>query len=177
MPVVLIAVASLDGCITRHQEGGTAQWASREDQDHFSRATGECDVRVFGAETYRADRDGMRARLGPEVRRVVWTRTPERFVADVVPGQLEFSAEDPAALVDRLRAAGHRRLALLGGGQVYGAFLAADIVDELLLTVEPVVFGTGVRLGGDAPMQERFALVDASRLGGSTLLLRYRRPD
>jgi riboflavin biosynthesis pyrimidine reductase len=132
------------------------------------------DAAVFGAGTYRADRVHIRPRLGGDLLRMVLTRSPEAFAADVVADQLEFTAQRPDLLLADLAARGRRRCALLGGEQIYGAFLAADLVDELVLTVEPLLFGRGRRLA-HGNLDVRFELDRVERLAPSTLLLRYRR--
>ena len=176
MHVALIAVQSLDGCITRHDQGGAGGWASPEDQQHFRQELAGCDCAVFGAGTYRADRALIRPRLRPDLLRLVMTRRPTaaELVADAVPGQLEFTDRAPDQLLAELDRRGRRRCALLGGEQVYGRFLRYDLVDELVLTVEPLLFGSGRRLVAE-PIERRFELADVDRLNRSTLLLRYRR--
>ena len=175
MHVALIAVQSLDGCITRHEASGAGGWASAEDQQHFARELASCDCAVFGAGTYRADRDVIRPRLRPDLLRMVMTRRPGQpdLAGDAVPGQLEFIDLAPAALLHELDRRGRRRCALLGGEQVYSQFLRDDLVDELVLTVEPLLFGAGRRLVAQ-PVDRRFELADVERLNPSTLLLRYR---
>jgi riboflavin biosynthesis pyrimidine reductase len=173
LEVALIAVQSIDGCITRH-DTASASWASPEDQAHFRREMAGYDAAVFGAGTYRADRRHIRPQLRPGLLRMVMTRSPEALGAEAVPGQLEFTGQPPGQVLAALAARGRRRCALLGGEQIYGAFLAADLVDELVLTLEPLVFGRGRRLV-DVPLDLRFRLDDLERLGADTLLLRYRR--
>ncbi len=173
MKIIVIAVISLDGCITRHDVPGAQGWASPEDQAHFRASSETCDVRVFGSGTYVPDRDSMRRAARPGVRRVVLTSDPERFVDDTVPGQLEFTAEAPAALAKRLTEEGHKRCAILGGGKVYGSFLKAGVVDEIELTIEPVVFGSGTHFAGDEPFEQRFRCAAIDKLNDSTLLVRY----
>jgi dihydrofolate reductase len=175
MITVLIAVVTLDGCITRHDQPGAQGWASSEDQAHFRASTAECDVRVFGSGTYLPDRDSFRRSSRPGVRRVVLTSNPTQFADDAVTGQLEFTNESPTDLVARLTSEGHVRCAILGGGRVYGSFIGAGLIDEIELTVEPLVFGNGVRLAGDLPIDQRFALTAMDKLSDSTLLLRYAR--
>ena len=176
MKTVLIAVMSIDGCITRHDGSGAGSWASPEDQAHFRASSSLCDVRIFGSGTYTPDRDWFRTVLAGGVRRVVMTRRPDEFAADAVAGQLEFTSESPGTLIDRLRSDGHTRCAILGGGAIYGAFLREDLIDEIELTIEPVMFGSGVRLAGGDPIDQRFELVSIEKLNASTLLARYRRP-
>ena len=177
MKVLLIAVTTLDGCITKHNSPGAAHWASAEDQVHFRALTGSCDVRVFGASTYRADQPMFQSLLSAEVRRIVLTRTPHLFAGDAKPGQLEFTDESVVSLIERLSAEGHQRVAVLGGGQIYSMFLAADLVDELHLTLEPVLFGEGVRLGGTEQIDTRFSLQSVTNLNPNSLLLVYRRDE
>ena len=55
--------------------------------------------------------------------------------------------------------------------------LAADLIDEIVLTLEPVAFGTGVRHTGTGHViNGRFSLTDVERLNADTLLITYRRP-
>lgn len=176
MDVALVAVQSIDGCITRHDATGAGGWASKEDQTHFTRELAGCDCAVFGRGTYQADRDLIRSGLRPGLLRLVMTRRPEasELVGDVVSGQLEFTGLAPADLVADLDGRGFRRCALLGGEQIYGRFLADGLVDELVLTLEPLLFGAGRRLVAE-PIERRFELGSVEHLNPSTLLLRYRR--
>ena len=56
-------------------------------------------------------------------------------------------SQSPADLVDRLSAAGVRRLYVDGGKTIQG-FLAADLVDDITITVIPVLLGSGRSLFG-----------------------------
>jgi riboflavin-specific deaminase-like protein len=64
-----------------------------------------------------------------------------------------------------------------GGPRLFGEFVAADAVDELCLTVAPLLVGGAVRriaVGPEGAHARRLRLVDALHEDG-TLLLRYRR--
>ncbi len=73
---------------------------------------------------------------------------------------------DVAAVLDEIEAAGHERIWLCGGGDVAGQVLAADRVDEVVVTIAPTVLGAGPALF-DAPKlpQRRFSLVEARPYG------------
>jgi dihydrofolate reductase len=154
MEIVLIAAQSLDGFITRHDTPG-AGFTSAEDKAWFPGVLREFD-----------------ANRKPGRRRVVLTRQPEAFAEDAMAGILEFTAESPAALVQRLAAAGHRRCALLGGGEIHRLFLAAGLVDQLWITVEPRLFGSGTPLVGGR-VDIALTWLSTQSLGASTQLLRY----
>jgi riboflavin biosynthesis pyrimidine reductase len=105
--------------------------------------------------------------------RVIMTRSSGRYSADAVPGRLEFTQAAPQAIADDLRTRGFRHCALLGGSQVHSLFLAAGLVDEIWLTVEPALFGAGTPLlAHEADV--RLELDATEKLGASTLLLKYR---
>jgi riboflavin biosynthesis pyrimidine reductase len=94
-------------------------------------------------------------------------------VADVVVAGS--SSVDPALAVAALRERGLRRILCEGGPTLFGAFLAADAVDELSLTVSPTLeAGDARRIATGTTPPRGMALVSALR-SGSTLLLRYAR--
>ena len=85
---------------------------------------------------------------------------------------------DLAELLRRLRARGVERLLVEGGGELNWSFLEADLVDELYLTIAPVLLGgrqapttfegAGLTMG----QQRRLKLVDLHR-EGDELYCRY----
>jgi len=172
MQTVLIAAQSLDGFITRHSEPGTA-FTSPEDKAYFRRVLAGFGACLFGGETYRVSRDFIRDRLPGSALRVVMTRSPERYAAESIAGKLEFTNALPAALIAGLRARGFQRCAVLGGSHIHSLFFEAGLVDEVWLTVEPVLFGGGTPLLA-RPAAVGLELQATEKLGANTLLLRYR---
>jgi dihydrofolate reductase len=127
----------------------------------------------MGGETYRTARETIRAGLMPERLRLVLTRTPEAFANDSVPGKLEFTDTPPLQLVAELRQRGLQRCAILGGAQIHSLFLEAGLVDELWLTLEPLLFGNGTPLLARRTSSQ-LTLLSSEKLAPSTLLLKYR---
>ena len=80
-------------------------------------------------------------------------------------------------LLTDLRSSGLERLVLLGGAQLAGQLLQADLVDELQLTLCPLVLGGPYSWLPDVsrPEPQRWSLLDQQPLGGGELLLRYQR--
>ncbi len=171
MRLTLIAAQSLDGFITRHDTPGSG-FASAEDRAFFREALRAFDCCVMGGETYRTARESIRAMLMPERLRVVLTRTPAKFLNDSVPGKLEFTNCTPNQLVTELRERGLQHCAILGGAQIHSLFLDAGLIDELWLTIEPLLFGGGTPLLA-ARSSTKLTLLSSERLAPSTLLLKY----
>ena len=174
MRIRLLAVQSLDGFITRHGIPGS-DFASAGDKLHFQRTLAECDCSIMGAATYRVSRDLIRGNTDRPHLRVVMTRTPDAFAAEAVPGALEFSPAAPAELAEALHQRGCRECALLGGSQINSLFLEAGLVDELCVTIEPLLFGSGVPLLA-RKTDHRLRLLATEPLGGGTMLVTYALP-
>jgi dihydrofolate reductase len=180
MLVMLLAVVSLDGCLTRHDAVGAAGLSSPADHDHFVATLNTCDASICGRATYEGERERLLKVVRSNTtsrRRIVMTRQPHRYNDDAVPGVLEFTDARPSEILDDLRADNRSRVAVLGGGEIYNQFLAKDLVDELSLTIEARIFGTGVRLAGTStPIDPSFELRDVVQIGQGTVLLTMARP-
>lgn len=85
---------------------------------------------------------------------------------------------DAGAAIAALRARGFTRILCEGGPHLFGALLAADVVDELCLTLEPSLEAGDARriAAGTLPAPRGLELAQVLR-SGSTLLLRYARTD
>jgi len=60
---------------------------------------------------------------------------------------------DAVDAVRALKQEGDGEIVVLGSGDLVRQLLAAGLVDELVLTVVPVVLGSGTRLFGDTPLR------------------------
>lgn len=173
MRVVLLAVQSLDGFITSRSKAGDA-FASEADRSHFREVMGSCDACVMGRATYDLAKTRMRPEGFPGLRRVIWTQNPQKWVAESIPGILEFTAESPLETAKRLKDDGRQRCAVLGGGQVNAAWLSAGLVDEVWLTIESKLFGQGIALAGVDGSEVPLYLKEAKVLAeGGPVSLRY----
>ena len=102
--------------------------------------------------------------------------------ADVRVLDVDGRGLDLRGAIEALRAEGYRRILTEGGPRLLGAIIAADALDELFLTVSPIIAG---RSPGDdrpgivdglslQPVDFRSMELLSLRRGGSFLFLRYR---
>jgi dihydrofolate reductase len=96
----------------------------------------------------------------------MWIMTHREEVPAVEGAELHvFSGEVPELLAE-LEAAGRENVWVIGGGNVVGQFLAADRLDEVLVTVAPTFVGRGPALAdGEFPLR-RFSLTSVERREG-----------
>ncbi|MCP4399067.1 MAG: hypothetical protein GY801_17420 [bacterium] len=174
MTTIGIVVSSLDGCITRHDEEGSA-FASETDQQFFHKALRTFDCCVFGSKTFLAAKAGILRNLSEERLRIVQTRCPEKYAQYQRPGMLEFSELSPDDIVTELMQRGKTRCAVLGGSEMYTQFLARQLLDELWVTLEPRIFGEGKTLV-TKKCDVTLKLKEFCSLDRNTLLLKYSLP-
>ena len=128
------------------------------------------DTTLMGWNTYAA---GLAATDDPypHTRQYVFSRT--RTATDV-PAGITVTAEDPVAVVRRLKAEPGTGIWLCGGGKL-AASLARE-VDRLVLKVNPIVLGAGVPLfdgGGYDPAA--FALTASTPYRSGVVVNEYAR--
>ncbi|HVV43585.1 MAG TPA: dihydrofolate reductase family protein, partial [Bryobacteraceae bacterium] len=71
---------------------------------------------------------------------------------------VEFYSGDLRTLVLEKLAPRYRNIWLAGGAMLSQSFLELGLVDEIRLTVAPVLLGDGLRLFGDSAAETRWAL-------------------
>ena len=163
MKITLIAAISADGKIAQNAGQSSLDWTSKEDTRFFVEKTKEIGAVVMGRKTFETIGKAL-----PGRRTIVMSHVspPHREEGS---GVVEWTSESVPDLVARLKSENVPVLAVCGGATVYSQFLAAGLVDELFLTVEPVLFGEGVPLASGFGRID-LKLVESKPLGGGILL-------
>ena len=85
----------------------------------------------------------------------------------------ELTEEAPAILLTRLHREGVRRL-YVDGGKLVSSFLAARILDELTVSIVPIVLGEGTRLFATGVGEQRLVRTDVRMYDTGLVRLTYR---
>ncbi len=166
MKIILMAAVTIDGKIARH-EHHFVDWSSKEDKKLFMQTSKRAGVVILGNNTYETFPSPLPDRLHI----VLTTNLSDK---QGKPGEIEFTDRSPAEIVAGLEARGYTEAVLTGGALVNALFLAADMVDEMWLTVEPYIFGLGIDLFRGVPFDRRARLLEVRQLNeGGSVLLRY----
>lgn len=142
--VFLIASMSLDGYISQEKNQSSLKWTSKEDTAFFVERTKAAGVVIMGSVTFATIGRPLKDRLV-----VVCTRSQEKQAAlrtEFDQAQVWATTLEPGDLLRELEKQGYHEVALCGGAQLYTTFMQAGLIDELYLTVEPVLLGNGIRL-------------------------------
>ncbi len=137
MKITLAYVSSLNGKITERDNPDVKAFSSREDGNHFVGLLKRSNVVIMDSTTCAAA--GVQA--DKERLRIVCTRTPEKYADHVVAGHLEFTAERPTDIATRLAAdVTNGQVLLAGGPRLAAAWINAQLVDDVYITIEPLLF-------------------------------------
>lgn len=164
--VILVMAMSTDGFITKHQ-GGLVDWTSKEDKKHFRTITKEVGAVIFGKKTFDTFPGPLPNRLN-----LIMTRTPDESKNE--EGQLEFTNKEPKELLRDLAKREYEQVVLGGGSQINKLFLEQDLVDEIYLTIEPKLFGSGHPLLAECQIDLDLELVHMTNLTKDSILLHYK---
>ncbi len=167
MKVILMCAISLDGKIARSGDD-PIDWTGSEDKKHFAEATKKAGVVIMGNNTYKAMGKPLKDRLN-----VVMTTN----LADKtnIPNVIEYVSKSPEEVLEDLAARGFKEAFVVGGSQINALFWKHRLINELWLTIAPVVFGQGINLFGEIGVSEvKLALIEKKQLAGDLLLVKYR---
>lgn len=161
--------ASLDGFIARAD--GSLDWLTR-----FERSGEDYGYREFFAsvDAIVVGRNTYDLVLGFDA----WPYAGKRCVVlthrEPVPRHDEiFFTGEPAELLAHLERDGVRRV-YVDGANVVQQFLAAGLVDDLTISVIPIVLGDGVRLFADGTSEQPLVLESSRAWPSGLVQLRYR---
>jgi dihydrofolate reductase len=170
MKKILIFVSTLDGKITKWGDPHVSSWSSHQDQDYYKEVWSESRLIVMGSGTFDAETFPP----SPNHLLVVMTRNPAKYKNAEVPGQIEFTNESPAELTARFTSKGQQQMLVVGGPHVATSFLKEGLIDELWLTLEPRIFGTGGNFATGTQLDIELRLLYCEKVNErGTLITKY----
>lgn len=132
---------SLDGFIAK-LNGDSSSWVSQADEKRYQDEVKRCGAVIVGKTTYDQYKDDFDA-YGKDV--TVFVCTSKNSTDGDSVKFLNGSAEE---IIGEITNYGFDELVVCGGGEVNGMLAHASLVDEIVISVQPVVLGEGIPLFG-----------------------------
>ena len=163
MKLVAIAALTADGKIGL-DSAHFPDWTEPADKKLFMTQSLKAGVMIMGSKTF----DSIGKPL-PGRKHIVLTRnTRRRSQWDHV----FFTQEQPRQILQNLEKEGYSTVVLAGGARVYYLFAKEGLIDELIITYSPKIFGVGLSLFSD-PIKMDLRLEACQQIGQQTIMARY----
>ncbi len=170
MKVILVFVSTLDGKVTRWGDSHVRKWTSIQDQKYYKQIWKDARLILMGSSTFIADN------FPPSNQHLllVMTNHVSKYKERAVPGQIEFTNKSPKDLVERFTKQGFDTMVVAGGAHVATSFLTEGLIDELWLTIEPKIFGTGGSFVIDQKLDVDLKMISSEKVNEEgTLITKY----
>jgi dihydrofolate reductase len=169
--LILYIAMSLDGYIAKPNDDlSFLSIVQKEGEDYgFNDFVATVDSVIIGRKTYdwvtrqfefpHADKEAF-----------VITRTKRPKI-----GNIEFYTGDLKELVQRLKSKEGKDIFCDGGAEIVTELLKNNLIDELIISVIPVILGNGTRLFKEGIPEQRLELVSSRSFETGLIQLHYKR--
>lgn len=170
----LFIASSLDGYIAKPNDDlGFLKLVEKEGEDYgYKTFTDSVDTIILGRKTY----DWVIAQIGPEHydngERDVYVITRRQRPAI---GKTQFYTGDLTELVRQLQSRNGKNIYCDGGAEVINELLKKDLIDEMIISIVPILLGEGTRLFTDGRPEQLLELAQVKTFDTGLTQLHYKR--
>jgi dihydrofolate reductase len=168
--VIYLVASSLDGKIAREDGSFDCFLAEGEHVTDYLQSLTSFDDVLMGRSTYEVGLNAGVTNPYPGMRSHVFSQTmrvsPDKYV-QLVTG-------DAAEYVKALRHQPGRDIYLCGGARLAASLLAANLIDEIVVKLNPLLIGPGIPLFAWIQQPLRLELINSKIYANGVLLLSYR---
>lgn len=170
----LFIATSLDGYIAKPNDDlSFLKLVEKEGEDYgYADFTSTIDTLIIGRKTY----DYVLKEIGSahydngQKDVYVITRTERPGV-----GRTTFYTGSLTELVQRLKSKSGKNIYCDGGAEIINELLKEDLIDELIISIVPILVGNGTRLFKDGRPEQMLELLQTKTFDTGLTQLRYRR--
>lgn len=142
MKVTMYPAISLDGFVAKPDYDDS--WISDEDNDRYEQKVIECGCLLVGRKTYELFQDWFDNFGNGRV--IVFVCTTDSKYKD--KEKVKFVQGSAKEIINKIEKYGFDELIVCGGGEINGLIAKAGLVDEIIVSVQPIVLGAGIPLFG-----------------------------
>lgn len=172
--IILYIASSLDGYIAKPNDDlDFLSIVEKEGEDYgYAQFIDSVDTVIIGRKTY----DWVMARVPEFVhadkKTYVITRTERPSIGNTI-----FYTGDLKDLVLQLKSEARKNIFLDGGAEIVHELLKEKLIDELVISIIPILVGEGTRLFKDGRPEQQFSLVSVQSFESGLVQLHYKRAE
>ncbi len=169
MKVILVMAITPNGYIAKPD--GDTSWEEPTSWIGFKKTSKEIGNIIIGKNTYE---QVVKAKQFPLPKRLNVVLTYEKIENKWGEDKVIFTDKQPKEILEMLKKKGFNRACVAGGGMNNSNFMKEGLIDELLIDVEPTIFGKGIKLFADADFDFKLKLLKVKKLSANELQLHYK---
>lgn len=163
IPVTLIMAITADGKIAKNKDQ-LANWTSKEDKQLFIKTSKDFGLIMMGENTFKTFPKPLPGRLN-----LVFSYKG----GEDIEGLLKWVKGEPEEVLLDLEKMGYKK-ALLGGGAFLNTlFLKKKLISEIIISIEPKLFGSGISLFNEE-FELNLELKECQKLNENAVMLKYK---
>lgn len=166
MKLTIYMAISIDGLITRGENDSS--WVSKADWDQFYSYIKASDVVIMGRKTMEQFGEDFPIK-GPLNIVLSHNKSSHKEGESLI-----ITSKTPTGLIKMLNDKGLKKLLLIGGSNTNKQFLQAGLVDEIILSVHPLVIGDGLRLFGNETLNTKLQLISTKPINNELVQIIYK---
>ncbi|NJL10634.1 MAG: dihydrofolate reductase [Calothrix sp. SM1_7_51] len=175
--VVYHVATTLDNFIAREDGSTVGFFNEGEHVDDYLQSLQEYDTVLMGRATYEYGyqfgvQPGQPSPVYGHMQHYIFSRTL-CFEAKC-DERVEVIAKNEVEFVKQLKLAPGKDIYLCGGGSFAGFLLENELIDELIIKLNPVIFGSGIGLFGKSKKTVDLSLISSKEYKSGVLLLTYK---
>ncbi len=167
MKVILYIATSINGLITRGKDD--SDWVTETDWKQFSQLMKECGIMVMGRRTYEIFGDDFPCAGAINV---VMTGN-KKLLAQKTPENVIFTDKSPKQVIQMAEKKGFEKLMLIGGMTLNTSFLKENLVNEIWLSIHPLLIGEGLRIMDTFDCFKKLTRLGVKKLDEGLVQIRY----
>lgn len=164
MKITVYMAMTVNGLIAKPNDD--TPW-STEEFDHYYKTACQFPAVILGRRTYDIMKDGPDFKKMGNPFLVVVSKKQQPSTPSVS------FASTPRAALSILQQKGFSQGLLGGGGLVNSSFLKENLVDTLLIDIEPLIFGKGIPLFAPGGFEARLKFSGVKKISDQVVQLKY----
>ena len=168
--VILYIASSLDGYIAKSNDDlSFLSRVQQEGQDYgYAEFIDNVDTVILGRKTYDWVMKQVKEFPHAQLDSYIITRTPRQDI-----GKIKFYTGNLKELVLRLRQERGKNIFIDGGAEIVNELLKEKLIDQIYLSIVPILLGDGVRLFKGGLPEQNLKLINSKQFETGLIQLQY----